>query len=413
MKKGLFLLFLLFLFIILSCNTQNGQNGNEEIKLGLFLPLLSFPDVSDAANKAAELAATEINNAGGINGKKIKFVIANTSSDTNELQQGFFQLADIEKATVIIGPYASSSLMKISDLIKERNIPVISPAATADEIRALNDNNCIWRTVFNMSLETEVLAKYITGKRNKKTISVFSADHPGVATMRKTFISAITDNGGSIVSDVVYPGMMDYSSYNFTPDLEALFGEKSEAVFFLSGLYDASYIFTAIGNNEEKYYSEKPLFFGMETLFSQTFLTNTPDIVNNTIILTSGNRESQNFLIFKEAFEKHFGSLAALSNSLYIEQTYDAIILAALAIAEGKSTDPESIKAHLLSVSKSGEKIKIGEFAKAKQLIEAGADIDYDGVSGPVDFDVNGDVISAPFTVYEVQNKVFVKKEVL
>jgi branched-chain amino acid transport system substrate-binding protein len=40
-----------------------------------------------------------------------------------------------------------------------------------------------------------------------------------------------------------------------------------------------------------------------------------------------------------------------------------------------------------------GEKVGPGEWAKAKELIKAGKDIDYDGAGGAYDFDANGDVL--------------------
>ena len=62
-------------------------------------------------------------------------------------------------------------------------------------------------------------------------------------------------------------------------------------------------------------------------------------------------------------------------------------------ISSAGNTDRTAIRNALREVANPpGEKILPGEWAKAKKLIAAGTDIDYEGVSGPQDFDNNGDV---------------------
>jgi branched-chain amino acid transport system substrate-binding protein len=52
----------------------------------------------------------------------------------------------------------------------------------------------------------------------------------------------------------------------------------------------------------------------------------------------------------------------------------------------------------LISVSRDGTKCTT--FAECKALIAEGTDIDYDGLSGPIDFDQNGDPSYATMGVY-------------
>lgn len=93
---------------------------------------------------------------------------------------------------------------------------------------------------------------------------------------------------------------------------------------------------------------------------------------------------------FKEAYNKEFGELPPKP---YIDTAYDAAYLLALAIQKAGTTDGEAVRDALYEVSAApGEKINPGEWAKAVQLLKEGKDIDYEGASGPVDFDQNGDV---------------------
>jgi branched-chain amino acid transport system substrate-binding protein len=72
--------------------------------------------------------------------------------------------------------------------------------------------------------------------------------------------------------------------------------------------------------------------------------------------------------------------------------------LIALAAEQGGATDGKTIRDNLESVSKGGTKCTT--FTDCKALIAEGTDIDYDGVSGPIEFDKNGDPSYATMGVY-------------
>ncbi|MDA3029795.1 MAG: amino acid ABC transporter substrate-binding protein, partial [Actinomycetota bacterium] len=83
----------------------------------------------------------------------------------------------------------------------------------------------------------------------------------------------------------------------------------------------------------------------------------------------------------------------------YAPESYDATILIALAAEQAGKTNGQSIRNNLASVSSGGTKCTT--FADCKALIADGSDINYEGVSGPVDFDANGDPSKATMGVYE------------
>ena len=74
-------------------------------------------------------------------------------------------------------------------------------------------------------------------------------------------------------------------------------------------------------------------------------------------------------------------------------------MLIALAAQQGGATDGATIAANLQSVSSGGE--KCSSWADCKALLDEGTDIDFDGVSGPVEFDENGEPSQATMGIYE------------
>ena len=81
------------------------------------------------------------------------------------------------------------------------------------------------------------------------------------------------------------------------------------------------------------------------------------------------------------------------ADKAFVDQTYDATFMVALAIERAGSADKTKIAAGLRAIaSGKGEVIMPGEWAKAKKLIAEGKAITYVGAGGAYVFDVNGDV---------------------
>jgi branched-chain amino acid transport system substrate-binding protein len=77
----------------------------------------------------------------------------------------------------------------------------------------------------------------------------------------------------------------------------------------------------------------------------------------------------------------------------FVAESYDAAMLIALAIQQAGSADRTAIRDALRRVANGpGERVGPGEFARAKDLISRGTKVNYEGASGPVEFDASGDV---------------------
>jgi branched-chain amino acid transport system substrate-binding protein len=110
---------------------------------------------------------------------------------------------------------------------------------------------------------------------------------------------------------------------------------------------------------------------------------------NLMITQAASDPENDSYKIFAKEYETTGMDPAAP----YASHGYDATFLIALAIEKAGAADRSKISAALREVANApGEIIRPGEWAKAKKLIAEGKDINYEGASGPVDFDANGDV---------------------
>jgi branched-chain amino acid transport system substrate-binding protein len=85
----------------------------------------------------------------------------------------------------------------------------------------------------------------------------------------------------------------------------------------------------------------------------------------------------------------------------YAPESYDATVLLALAALKAKGTTGPDIQKNLISVSKDGTKCTT--FSECADLINAGKAANYDGISGPVTFDKNGDPSQAYISIYKYE----------
>ena len=91
-----------------------------------------------------------------------------------------------------------------------------------------------------------------------------------------------------------------------------------------------------------------------------------------------------------------------LEDYSYAAESYDAVVLIALAALAAGSTDGADIAAKLQEVSGgSGDGEKCTTFADCAEIIVGGGVADYDGISGPITFDEVGDPTEASIGIYQ------------
>ena len=100
---------------------------------------------------------------------------------------------------------------------------------------------------------------------------------------------------------------------------------------------------------------------------------------------------------FNEGLREHAPELDVFQ---FAPQVYDCVNLVALAAESAGSTDPADYVSHMAEVSRP-EGTECTGFEECRDLLDDGQDIDYQGVSGNIDLDDNGDPTAATFEIFE------------
>ena len=155
-------------------NTGSSTSGTtgDVIKIGAIGPLSGAASTYGISVKeGAQLLEKEVNDAGGINGKKIQFVFEDDQADPNSSMQAFNKLVDDEKVCAILGPVTSGATLAVAPNATSRQIPMITPTGTEPTITKVG-GEYMFRGCFVDSFQGEVLAKYSNETLKSKTAAV-------------------------------------------------------------------------------------------------------------------------------------------------------------------------------------------------------------------------------------------------
>lgn len=185
--------------------SNGGNNGGDVIKIGAIGPLSGAASTYGVSVKeGAQLLEKEVNDAGGISGKKIKFVFEDDQADPNSSMQAFNKLVDDEKVCAILGPVTSGATLAVAPNATSKQIPMITPTATEPTITNVG-GDYMFRGCFVDSFQGETLAKYATEKLGKKTAAVlYNAGSDYSKGIADSFKSKFEGAGGQVGEFLTY-----------------------------------------------------------------------------------------------------------------------------------------------------------------------------------------------------------------
>ena len=227
------------LALLAGCSTTPGAAtapaaSGSTIKVGLNYELTgAVATYGTASVQGIELAAEEINSAGGVNGKKIELIKYDNKSEAAEATTLATKLMTQDKVVTVIGPATSGGMKATIPVALKNKVPVVSGSATDDAVTidAQGVKEYAFRTCFNDSFQGTAMAQYAASKFGAKSAAILkdtSSDYSkGLAdNFKKTFT-------GTIVAEEAF--VKDQQDFNAT--LTKLKGQQFD-VLYVPGYYN-------------------------------------------------------------------------------------------------------------------------------------------------------------------------------
>jgi branched-chain amino acid transport system substrate-binding protein len=374
--------------------TTGGAAGADGVlTIGGLLPetgnlaFLGPPEIA-----GVNLAVQEINAAGGVNGADVEY-LPGDSGDNGEVANATVDRLLAEDVDAFIGAASSGVSLTVIDKITQAGRIHFSPANTSPTFTDYDDSGLYFRTAPSDVVQGAALADVMLADGAATAAFLVLNDSYGTGLQQYT-IEPYTAGGGT----VVYGDLgttYDPQAENFDAEIAAVVDANPDAIVIigfdetaqiLGGLIEAGF-----GPSDKLVYGTDG---NMGNALAQQF--DDPSVVAGMKGTLPGVDVEGEIADFRDRL---LAVDSALIDYSYSAESYDAITVMALAATIAGTDDPVAVAAEINGVTREGEKCTT--FADCVALIDAGTDIDYDGVSGPLEFIDAGEPSQASILILE------------
>ena len=359
---------------LVACGGDGGtDDGASEaaavpFKIGVAGPMTGQYATYGASHKAgAELAMEELNAAGGVNGGEVSLSIGDDLGDPKEAVLVAQKFIDDSDLVVVDGHQFSGATIAAAGKYEPAGLTMITPSATQPDITGMGA--FIWRICMTDAVQGKGLADYSVGTLGLKNVAIMYDNSDYGRGLADAYDEGIKAAGGTIVEKQQYAT----GDTDFKAQLTKIKGANPDLIF-LSGYYP---------EGSKIAQQAKELGMDVQMLGSDGYASDElPKLggaaVEGMLVSTffDYTKEDPAVQKFVDAYKAKFDGA---NPDWFVANSYDVVMLAAAAATKAGSNDRTAINDALATVGT------------------------YEGISGPITFDENGDVIK-PLSIVIVEN---------
>lgn len=375
--------------------SEGAESGPASLTVGTVLPYTGdLSAIAPPIDEAVKLAAEQASGASA--GISVRSKAGDSQGDPQHAIQATRQLVD-GGAGCLVGPATTPETQSVlASVTKLRRVPML-PLAGGNAVTTLDDDGTVFRTVPPNNLQSAALAEAVEralGGAGGKTVAFAYQNSPYGEDFVDAFTSAWEAAGGSIQGPIAYDPHQ--SSY----DAEAGEIVKGDPDAYVIVDYPDTYAKLGAALLRTGRFDARKLLVP-----STLALPEIPEsIPARALEGARGVRVgSPSDTPQAKAFDKLMTD--AGGRGVLDSNAFDAGIVCALAAVAADSDDPGRIADELPAVAGApGRKVTFLQLDEAMKALRAGEEVDYEGVSGPIDFDEHGDPTTQLFDFWVYQD---------
>ena len=356
-----------------------GTDGS--IPFGAILPVSASGELGQVGKHHAEAvkaAVADVNRAGGIDGREIAIDVRDSAASSEQALNVYQELVDAETLG-FVGAVLSSASIRLAERVADDRIVQLSPASTSPRLSGAGtagDLKFFGRTVSSDILQAYVMTKILNDTQyiNAKTVAILHVDDAFGSGLAAEIESAFD---GTVTATVGF----DPASESYTDVIAEAVADEPDSVALVSLPGTATQTILSQRSDVEQ---------NAQWVLSAGLIPAQPPSPYNGVYggaLASGQTSAAAKLALKLG---QFDTLAS-----FTEQAYDAMFLQALALARAEERSSAGIARNLRAVSGGdGHTVTVGEFERAKKLLENGREVNYRGASGDLTLLANLEPVS-------------------
>lgn len=362
---------------------------NDTLIVGSMLPAtgdLAFLGPPEFAG--VEKAILEIDAGGGVLGSPVTYIEGDSGDTTTDIASQTVDSQLSQGVQAIIGAASSGVSLTVIDKITSNGVVQFSPANTAPALTTYPDNGLYFRVSPSDVLQGAVIAADAIDN-GVESMAVIARQDPYGEGLKDAVVKDFGAAGGTVTADLLY----DPAAPSFEAEVAEIVASGPQAV-------------TVIGFEETVKLLQEMIKQGAGPQDIQIYLvdgnistTAYEDFPAGTLTGTRATVPSgeADLTAFNESLLEVDPDL---TDYAYGAQSYDAMMLIALAAEAAGCGDGVAIAEYLPIVAGNGGEA-CDNWVDCKALLDAGSDIDFQGVTGPVDFNEYGDLAQGTIEINE------------
>lgn len=365
------------------------------IKLGAILPVSGpMGQVGERIAETGAFAVEVMNEAGGIKGCDVEYVLRDTQGQSTVGVDAAKSLVDLEGVQALVGAVSSGvSLPVLTSVAVPSKVVQISCCSSSESFTALAEEGKTegywFRTYATNRSQSAMGALVASDQGYKKTAVIYVNTDFGVG-LAKRFEQDLAKLGGTITSMVAY----NENQQSYRAEVTAALAGDPDSLFLVAFPVDGATItreWLSLGGTGN-------LIVNNSLRSDDYFKAVGHQYLQDMIGYDSAQPRLPSVDSFNEMFQARFDSPP---NGPGLHSVFDAVMVTLLAMEMSDELTGTNIRDNMRMVTSSeGTEVypTVEGLMKAKELIAAGQPIRYVGATGALQFDANGDVQAPKMT---------------
>lgn len=336
------LLIIMSLAVSLSgCSKPVPPSGafEQTIKIGLILPLKgSYEKYGALCKNGIDLAIDEINARGGVLGRNLEALPGNDTSDARVAASVAQNYAEVQRVSAIIGPYTSQSALTAAPVANQNGVPMVTIRASESNVTRIGQ--AIFRACYVDTYQGTILGRF-AGRdlKAKKAAVIYNSGDEDAKTLISNFKHEIEKYGCKVETVQSY----DNKATDFTSQIGEIEKVKPDVVLLPDFEDKAGQIMKQAAEMGVKTTYLGTDFWNVENLLKIAGKAAVGSYLTDHFSPDDPNPEVQKFV---DSYEGDYGIKPGPSAAL----SYDAVSLVVEAMKKANSSDPDKIRAALVSI---------------------------------------------------------------
>lgn len=365
------------------------------IKLGAILPVSGpMGQVGERIAETGAFAVEVMNEAGGIKGCDVEYVLRDTQGQSTVGVDAAKSLVDLEGVQALVGAVSSGvSLPVLTSVAVPSKVVQISCCSSSESFTALAEEGKTegywFRTYATNRSQSAMGALVASDQGYKKTAVIYVNTDFGVG-LAKRFEQDLAKLGGTITSMVAY----NENQQSYRAEVTAALADNPDSLFLVAFPVDGATItreWLSLGGTGN-------LIVNNSLRSDDYFNAVGHQYLQDMIGYDSAQPRLPSVDSFNEMFQARFDGPP---NGPGLHSVFDAVMVTLLAMEMSDELTGTNIRDNMRMVTSSdGTEVypTVEGLMKAKELIAAGQPIRYVGATGALQFDANGDVQAPKMT---------------